>query len=88
VALPPGSWRQRLLAPGNVNSKLATARRVLEAAAKTVAPPATENTNPVAPPTWVELFRRLTGIDVTRCARCGGAISSRALDRPMPKDTS
>jgi len=77
-----------LLAPGNVNSKLVTARRVLEAAAKTVVPPAPENTNPVAPPTWVELFRRLTGIDVTRCARCGGAISSRALARPMPKDTS
>lgn len=30
---------------------------------------------------------RLTGLDVTRCAKCGGALRSRPLARPQPKDT-
>jgi hypothetical protein len=38
--------------------------------------------------TWVERFLRLTGIDVTHCAKCGGDVFSRALDRPKARDTS
>ena len=88
--LPPGFVKLRhygLLAPGNVNTRLVTAREVLER----------RFTSPVVPEpptatidesTWVELLRRLTGHDVTRCAKCGGEIYWRPLDRPALKDTS
>jgi hypothetical protein len=92
--LPPGFVKLRhygLLAPGNVNTRLVTARQVLEArprppspAPVTVATPAT----PVTPPTWRELLLRLTGVDVTRCKKCGGELLSRPLARPPPKDSS
>lgn len=89
--LPPGFVKLRhygLLAPGNVNTRLVTAREVLErrfpvAVASPVAGAATAKEAP-----WPELLRRLTGLDVTRCAKCGGDIYSRPLDRPAPKDTS
>ena len=74
-----------LLAPGNVNTKLLAARRVLEARSPV---PATTPTPVVAEATWAELLRRLTGIDVSRCAKCSGPIHSRALDRPAVRDTS
>jgi hypothetical protein len=89
--LPVGFVKLRhygLLAPGNVNSKLVTARKVLEAVPSMAAEPAPANATPVVPPTWVELLRVLTGIDVSHCAKCGGDVSSRALDRPRAKDTS
>lgn len=88
--LPPGFVKLRhygLLAPGNVNTRLVTARQVLErrfpssAVSPVVAATIKEST-------WVELLRRLTGHDVTRCARCGGEIHSRSLDRPAARDTS
>jgi hypothetical protein len=92
--LPPGFVKLRhygLLAPGNVNTRLVTAREVLERRFP-VAPPAPA---PVATATataeentWGDLLRRLTGHDVTRCAKCGGDIYSRPLDRPGVKDTS
>ena len=88
--LPPGFVKLRhygLLAPGNVNTKLVIARQVLERRFPTsaAAPPVV---TAVKESTWVELLRRLTGHDVTRCAKCGGDIYSRPLDRPTLKDTS
>lgn len=90
--LPPGFVKLRhygLLAPGNVNTRLLTAREVLDQ--RFPGPVAPASPSPVAATdesTWVELLRRLTGHDVTRCAKCGGEIYSRPLDRPAPKDTS
>jgi hypothetical protein len=91
--LPRGFVKLRhygLLAPGNVNTKLIAARQLLEA--RTALPPPT----PVAPAAsssdksvdWRELLQRLTGSDVTRCAKCGGALHSRPLERAPLKDTS
>jgi hypothetical protein len=88
--LPPGFVKLRhygLLAPGNVNTKLVTAREVLERRFP-VAPPAAVAAATSEETTWVELLRRLTGHDVTRCGKCGGDIYSRPLDRPVAKDTS
>lgn len=88
--LPPGFVKLRhsgLLAPGNVNTKLALARRVLEAAPRSSA---TAGATPAiqAPPTWQELLLQLTGIDVAKCPSCGGTLTSRALPRPTATDTS
>jgi hypothetical protein len=78
-----------LLAPGNVNTKLATARAVLEAR-PSVGPPTPASTAPAPQParTWREQLLHLTGIDVARCQRCGGDVLSRALARAAPRDTS
>jgi hypothetical protein len=90
--LPPGFVKLRhygLLAPGNVNTRLVTAREVLERRLPSPpSPVAPAPTTTVDESTWVELLRRLTGHDVTRCAKCGGDIYSRSLDRPATKDTS
>lgn len=88
--LPDGFVKLRhygLLAPGNVNTRLVAARKVLE-----VTPMSTTTSESViataVAETWLELLRRLTGIDVSRCSKCGGDISSRPLERPALKDTS
>lgn len=90
--LPPGFVKLRhygLLAPGNVNTKLAAARAALENLGRPPPPTPTSVTATVAPaPSWRELLLRLTGVDVTVCRKCGGAIHSRPLDRPTPKDSS
>jgi hypothetical protein len=92
--LPEGFVKMRhygLLAPGNVNGRLVTARALLQARHPPPAP------SPAAtPPTgaqpqmlsWRELLLGLTGLDVTRCQKCGGAIFSRPLPPVRPKDTS
>ena len=88
--LPDGFVKLRhygLLAPGNVNTKLVAARVALEQRSpSTASAPTTPDV--VVSATWVELLRRLTGLDVSHCTKCGGAIHSRALDRPSTKDTS
>ena len=38
-------------------------------------------TSPAPRPTWQQLLRELTGRDVERCARCGGAIERIAIER-------
>jgi hypothetical protein len=38
-------------------------------------------TSPPPRPTWQQLLRELTGRDVERCARCGGAIERIAIER-------
>ncbi|MER2561744.1 MAG: IS91 family transposase [Myxococcaceae bacterium] len=87
--LPHGFVKLRhygLLAPGNVNTKLVAARGALDSTQTMIASP--EPVDITAEQSWVELFRRLTSIDLSHCARCGGDISSRALERPALKDTS
>lgn len=90
--LPHGYVKLRhygLLAPGNVNSKLVTARALLDERRPTPTP--APNTTPAADePTqdWRALLLRLIGIDVTLCRKCGGEITSRPLPRLSPRDTS
>jgi hypothetical protein len=96
-ALPRGFVKLRhygLLAPANVNTKLETARRLLEeqrpaqttaavtAHAKLSADEPTPDNTPVD---WRALLLRLTGFDVTRCPRCGGELRPRALARAPPQ---
>lgn len=69
-----------LLASGNVKRRLAAARALLLPDVATT-PPTT-----AVPPTWVELLRLLTGIDVTTCPRCGTILEHVAVARPP--DTS
>ena len=90
--LPSGFVKLRhygLLAPGNVNTRLATARTLLEhwPAAPTITAKPSSST-PAQVEQWQSLLRRLTGLDVSRCAKCDGIIQSRALEPPKPRDTS
>jgi hypothetical protein len=90
--LPHGYVKLRhfgLMAPGNVNTKLAAARALLEAAPRprpTARP--TLPTASQAPATWREILLRIAGVDVTHCRKCGGDLSSRPLLRPAVTDTS
>ena len=43
---------------------------------------------PDKPADWRDLLMRLTGLDVTRCSKCGGALYSLPLKRTPTKDTS
>ena len=90
--LPSGFVKLRhygLLAPGNVNTRLVTARTLLERR-----PPAPSTTTepssstPAQVERWQSLLQRLTGLDVSLCAKCNGVIHSRPLERPRPRDTS
>ena len=91
--LPKGFVKLRhygLLAPGNVNTKLATARRLLETIAAKESPPApvpASKTDAVTdkPADWRALLLKLTGIDVTRCPVCGGILHPRPLEREPPR---
>lgn len=93
--LPPGFVKIRhfgLLAAGNVNTKLATARRLLQPKR----PPrsklfllllalfvATHHPRgDLCDPR--ELLRLLTGTDPARCRRCGGALIRSPLPAPLP----
>ena len=101
--LPPGFVKIRhygLHAPANATTRLETARRVIEAqrpevssaAADTPAPtPAADRPQPPQVEDWRALLCRLTGIDPTRCKRCGGTLRSTPLSVPPrkpPDDTS
>jgi hypothetical protein len=43
------------------------------------------STTPLPLPTWQQLLRELTGRDVDRCPRCGGAIERVALERQLAR---
>lgn len=90
--LPDGFVKLRhygLLAAGNVNTKLVAARAVLQTnLLQPVQAPPIPTDITVASSTWAELLRRLTGLDVSHCAKCDGAIYSRPLQRPSWKDSS
>lgn len=80
--LPRGFVKIRhygLLAAGNINTKLAAARAALEASAPAdVVPPAAQPDSAprtdADPPSWQDLFRELTGIDLRRCPVCEGPL--------------
>jgi hypothetical protein len=87
--LPPRFVKIRhhgLFAASNVSTKLAAARRLLEAAMTT--PTDVSRT----PRDFRELLLTLTGIDVRRCPRCGGMMTRGPLDPAVlanpPPDTS
>lgn len=90
--LPYGYVKLRhygLLAPGNVNTRLVTARSLLETTTPPAPPPVAPSTAPEEPTSdWRVLLLRLLGIDITRCQKCGGQIASRPLRPPAPRDTS
>ena len=91
--LPPHFVKLRhygLLAPGNVNGRLATARAILESAAPALTPsPETDERVAIqAPSDWRALLLQLTGIDVSSCRRCGGHLASRPMRRPSWRDSS
>ncbi len=67
-----------LLASGNVDGKLALARHLLDAPAAS-APSSAD----VVLGGWQALFHRLTGIDPTRCVRCGGLLTRHPLARRL-----
>jgi hypothetical protein len=77
--LPNGFVKIRhhgLHASSNVRTKLAEARRHLEA----------NNTSAQASspqPEWKERFLALTGVDLETCPRCGGQMASHALDHRL-----
>jgi hypothetical protein len=95
--LPRGFVKIRhfgLHAPANATTRLEIARRAIESARSKAPPQAPAVTEPAAPlpqPGWRDLLQRLTGIDLTRCKRCGGVLHSTPLSlqaaRP-PDDTS
>lgn len=91
--LPPGFVKIRhygLFASGNVPTRLAAARSLFPAPASP--PPApTDVEHPTDEIEWQVRLLRLTGIDVTRCPRCGeGRMIPLPLDRHpvQPMDTS
>ena len=83
-----------LHASANATTKLETARRLLEAEPpevpcaivdRTPLKPAADRTSPPAAEDWRTLLHRLTGIDPTRCRRCGGTLRSTPLALPPRK---
>jgi hypothetical protein len=79
-----------LLASSNVNGRLRTAKLLLEAQPLNDDDAPAPEQPPQRPPAedWRALLLRLTGLDPSRCPRCGGQLVSRSLDRPRAKDTS
>lgn len=80
--LPKGFVRIRhygLMAPKNVNTKLAVARKILM---QTHCPqePATEKDRRSTPKTWREILLELTGIDMRTCPQCK---RGRLVRRPL-----
>jgi hypothetical protein len=92
--LPSGFHKMRhygLLAPANVNTKLLTARALLDNATEVTAKSELADHTPDETVDWRELLLKLTGRDPTRCPVCGGPLYSRALPQALrhPKgDTS
>lgn len=94
--LPPGYVKMRhygLLAPGNVGTRLLTARARLEALPPQPSSPALsiqKHPEPAFEPgsDWRLLLLRLTGFDPALCRKCAGLLTSRPLPRPAPTDTS
>jgi hypothetical protein len=91
--LPAGFVKIRhygLVAAANVNTKLETARRCLSAVDENTQP---QTAIPENPPTWRDLFLKLTGIDLLVCPVCRGqSMESRSLNDTTtcsrPPDTS
>ncbi len=88
--LPPGFVKIRhygLLAPGNVNTRLAQARTALASKSHSTAPPTATVTSLIEMLDWKVLLLRLTGVDLNQCRKCGGLVRGHPL-KPLPRDTS
>lgn len=80
--LPRGFVKIRhygLLAAGNINTKLAVARALLQASVPATVAPTTVQPDSAPPadaasPSWRDLLREFTGIDVRRCPVCEGPL--------------
>lgn len=89
--LPKGYVKIRhhgLMAPSHASTRLAVARRLLQADAPVEASP---GTTPRAPRDFCELLLALTGVDLHSCPRCGGTMIRHPLGdvtSPVPPDTS
>ena len=71
-----------LVAAANVNTKLETARRCLQAPGHDDLP---QDPPAQSQPSWRDLFFALTGIDLQVCPVCGAhAMERRALPSPVP----
>jgi hypothetical protein len=82
--LPNGFVKIRhhgLHASSNVRTKLAEARRHLEANGKSV-----QASSPQ--PEWKERYLALTGVDLETCPRCAGQMASHALDHRLSDPAS
>lgn len=80
--LPKGFVRIRhygLMAPKNVNTRLAAARRILSRNLCPQGQAAHENRNP-APKSWRDVLMELTGIDIRTCPKCK---KGRLIRRPL-----
>lgn len=92
--LPPGFVKIRhygLFAAGNISTRLEVARRLLPTAPPTLPPAPLEPHSGNDQDDWQQRLLRLTGIDPTRCPRCGQPLLRRPLDRCAPSpspDTS
>lgn len=83
--LPRGLVKIRhfgLLAPSNVKTKLAHARRLLLARAPLPVEPKLADTLEIIPSDWRDLLCALTGVDARLCPNCGLPTLQR---RPLPK---
>lgn len=91
--LPAGFVKIRhygLLAPAHVHRQLAQARGLLEPTTDSE-PSLAASTHHLAPFTWGDLLRDLTGIDLTRCRACGRGTMIRyplSVAHAPPPDTS
>jgi hypothetical protein len=86
--LPPRYVKIRhygLHAPANATTKLEVARRVLEQQRPESRDPEADGGERPSVEDWRALLRRLTGIDPTRCRRCGGTLRSTPLSVPPHK---
>jgi hypothetical protein len=89
--LPKGYVKIRhhgLMAPSNVTTRLAAARRLLDRDPPSVPPEVSRS-----PVDFRELLLALTGVDLRRCPRCGALAVRRhplplTLTAPTPPDTS
>ena len=82
--LPAGFVKIRhfgLVAAANVNTKLETARRCLSTVDEITEP---QTAISETPPTWRDLFLKLTGIDLLVCPVCGG----RSMERCSLDDST
>ena len=91
--LPPRYVKIRhygLHAPAHATTRLEVARRLLERAEIPTAGTSADDGAAPGHEDWRDLLQRLTGIDPTRCPRCGGILRPAPLSFPRkpPDDSS
>jgi len=84
--LPHGFVRIRhfgLLAPRNTNTKLETARHLIQPSLRPPPIPPAES----EPISWQKLLLKLTGLDITICPNCGAKLLRKPLPLHLPLST-